>query len=186
MTPHPLLLKQIDETDYAYLRGLFYDEENSFRWRHRGGSLSPDAMIGNLWQNVLYQCLVVDTSENRRMGLISAFGPDFSNGHASLAVVLSSDSKRIATPLIACAAFIDRVFQTWAFRKLYAQVPGWNIDQIHRMGRFAAAEGVLSEHDYLDGKYWDSHIFAIHRASWEARSLALKPLMARHPVIFGA
>ena len=77
----------------------------------------------------------------------------------------------------AVALAIDYAFETWPWRKLYLEVPEYNLE-LFRSGLdryFVRDKGVLREHVYLDGRYWDVHVLAITRemwATWAVPSLA--------------
>jgi hypothetical protein len=42
--------------------------------------------------------------------------------------------------------------------------------------RFFRREGLLTEHVFLDGRYWDVHVLATDRATWQREG---SPLIAR-------
>ena len=64
----------------------------------------------------------------------------------------------------------------WPFRKLYAEVAGFNYAQ------FASAvplifteEGRLTDHDFYQGRYWDKHVLALSRDRWQGVRSWLMP-----------
>ena len=64
--------------------------------------------------------------------------------------------------------FVRYLFANWAFRKLYAEVRAFNLAQFGSgIGRMFEVEGVLTEHAFHDGRYWDQYVLAVSRAGFD-------------------
>jgi len=60
--------------------------------------------------------------------------------------------------------FIRYVLSCWDFRKVYFEGPEFNtVTFASAIGKSLDLEGVLKQHDYYDGRYWDVHILALYR-----------------------
>ncbi len=73
--------------------------------------------------------------------------------------------------MFGAALFLEYVFRGWSFRKLYFELPEFNLAQFSRgVNRLFVEEGRLREHLYYDGRFWDKVILALYRTTWEAQS----------------
>ncbi len=70
--------------------------------------------------------------------------------------------------------FLNHVFRTWPFRKLYLETPQYNLDQFASgSGRLLEEESRLRDHWYYDGQYWDHVVLSRWRERWDERGPAL-------------
>jgi hypothetical protein len=67
-------------------------------------------------------------------------------------------------PIQPTALFINYVFVTWNLRKLYMEVPEFNMDTLWSgSGSFFHQEACFREHDYYAGRFWDKYVLAVYR-----------------------
>jgi hypothetical protein len=145
-----------------------------FRWRHHGMTPSPEEFPRKLWSGVLAQFLVIDRGSNRVLGVYAAFNADLANGFASIAGAKFDSGDHSTRFMEAGVLFMEMLFAGWPFRKLYMEVPGYNISQVASgIGEIFVEEGRYKDHFYLNGKYWDHHLLALYRAAWSDASPAL-------------
>jgi RimJ/RimL family protein N-acetyltransferase len=169
-------LRPIMEADYPQMYASALDPRWSFRWRYRGATPSMQEFVAQVSQGILSQFMVERLSDRRAIGLVSCYNARTDLGWAYLAFT------RVSTPTAAGGAemmeggflFITFLFRNWSFRKLYAEVPGWNWDQFASgAGAFFTVEGVLTDHEYFDGRFWDQRIVALDRGRWESDAVPL-------------
>jgi hypothetical protein len=56
------------------------------------------------------------------------------------------------------------VFTTWNLRKLYMEVPEFNMNPLWSgAGSFFRQEACFREHDYYAGQFWDKYVLAVYR-----------------------
>lgn len=92
------------------------------------------------------------------------------NQHAYVAAAKFDSSDRAPHFLDGVALFVDYVFSTWPFRKIYLEVPSYNLSQLgSQVGGLLAEEGRLLDHVWLNGRTWDLHLLALYQSSWQAR-----------------
>ncbi len=121
-----------------------------------------------MWVGVTAQFLVIRKGDSSALGLVSCYGADFPNGTAYLAAARFMEEDTRVVFLEGLAVFVAYVFNCWDFRKLYVEIPGFNMGQFTDfLGRHLKEEGRLTEHTHLNGKYWDQHIFALARSDWD-------------------
>lgn len=163
-------LAPVTPNSYDVVARLTVEDENLLCWRYRGRTPSPEEVIRDLWAGVLCQFLVVSTDTGHPLGLVVAYDADLHSGTAYLAVVSDRSARRTGLPLEAMGVFLGYLFGTFALRKLYLEVPEFNLDQFGRqIDRFATLEGCKTDHLILGGRYWDLRTYCIGRARWETQ-----------------
>jgi hypothetical protein len=162
-------LRPVNPEDYGYMRALDLGEELGVRWRFRGATPSPEqwAQAGGAQ---LAQFMVTRSSDNRPLGAAAVYQHNFQDEHAYLAVA-AFDTDRNPLMVLGTALFVEYVFTCWNFRKLYLDLPEYNLPQLASgVGTLFAEEGRLREHMYYDGRFWDKLVLALYRRTWEERS----------------
>lgn len=139
---------------------------SAFRWRFGGTTPSPDHFRDAAWSGVLCQFLAVDASGTHH-GLVVCYGADHANGHAYWAVQGNPSRATGVGTMVGMLLLVDHVFRHWAFRKLYAEVASYNESEFaNALRRYTQTEGVLVDHIYHDGRYWDQTTYALYRNDW--------------------
>lgn len=167
-------LRVVTPGDYELLHQAETSPELGPRWRHRGATPGPEEWAQGLWASVLAQFLVVEAANNQPIGIVAAYKGNFRDGHARLAAARFGSAAR--TPLMAFgfALFVRYVFHNWDLRKLYLEVPEFNLDQFSSIiEKYAVVEGRLKDHVFAAGAWWDELILAVYRETWEERGSRL-------------
>jgi hypothetical protein len=169
VAPGPGLL----EAMYA----LAVSEEVGFRWRFHGRVVGPEEFSATLWNDVLTQLVAVRTSDGAPVAWLAAYSPNLRDGHARLAVAAWPDFHGRVSCWEAVFLFVRYLFANWAFRKLYAEVREFNLDQFGSgAGRLFDVEGVLKAHAFHDGRYWDQYVLAVPRRRFDDACARYAPL----------
>jgi RimJ/RimL family protein N-acetyltransferase len=161
-------LKRFEDADVAPYVELCGSLDVGRRFRFGGAAISPPAAMSAVWDGTLVHLVGVGNRSRRRLGVASVTSADMRNGTAYFSVV--SDPTVVGSGLMIEVAglAIDYVFETWPFRKLYAEVPAYNLVTFGSVTRrFFRQEGLLTDHVFLDGRYWDVHVLATDRATWQ-------------------
>jgi RimJ/RimL family protein N-acetyltransferase len=169
-----IALRPVRPLDYDWLFELETHPLMIHRWRLNGATPSPETFQRMVWEKVVAQFLVIEKGTNARTGLVLLYAPDAFNGTAQIAFVAHPDYQGRSLALDGVLLFIDYVFATWNLRKLYGESMGFNFGQFaseeeRRMDNddVFRVEGVLRQHSFFGGKYWDKVITAIYREDWE-------------------
>ncbi len=153
----------------AGLRNLELSEELAFRWRHAGAHPSPEQYSASLWTDVLCSFLVLDKSHDAApLGLVTAYQPDHSNGHCRVAAARFGPAGPSGRHVMrAVALLLDYLFRGWPFRKIYFEVPEYNLGQFGSgVGSLFVEEARLPDYVFLDGRYWSLTFLTVSRERW--------------------
>lgn len=136
------------------------------RFRLRGITPSPEHFHRLLWDGVLSQFLVC-RHDGVAAGLVSCFEPDHRNRFAHLAALTNPEVPGATTVPRALAEFITYLFRSFELRKLYAHMLEGAYAQVASgAGRLFRCEGRLVDHEYVEGRYEDLVLLAVHRDDW--------------------
>jgi RimJ/RimL family protein N-acetyltransferase len=156
-------LTPIQESDLDFLYALATHPETGYRWRYRGNPPTQQQFGADLDGGVLVQYVARDRNTGEPAGHVVAYSADLAQGHASVGAMFSPDHAGTGLAAEITALFVRYLFHTFRLHKLYLEVPGFNWPQVESgAGRLFQVEGVLREHDFYAGRYWDKHICAIY------------------------
>lgn len=171
-------LRPIQPEDYSFLRATELCGEIGARWRFRGSTPGPEQWNQSTWANSLAQFIVMSVGQNQAIGLVSLYDPNFQDGFASVAVSKFSVEDMSLRIMSATLLFLDYSFSNWRFRKLYFDVPEFNL------GQFGAAlkthlqtEARLKDHMFAAGRYWDRFTLSLFREQWEQSRYEFRALI---------
>ena len=160
---------------YPVLHDISSQPEVIFRWRDRGMTRSLEGFGQTIWSNSAMAFTIARLPTRNIIGFIHCYGLDTYSRHAKLAMFVSPEAWGDASSMEAAFLFVDHCFKALDLRKLYMEVPEFNLAQFGRgLGRYFAEEGRLREHEYFNGRHWDSVILALYRDRWD--DLASKAL----------
>ena len=135
-------------------------------------------------QGVLSQLLITNDQNTVRIGLVVCYQVDYRNRHAYIALQGSRNYWNTGILIEAIEIFIEYLFRSYGFEKLYAEVPGFNFPRLSNgLGKWFAEEGRLVNHEYFFERFWDLHLLAVHRSSWNERQIATDTRGARLQVV---
>lgn len=163
LTGRRVQLRPVHQADYPLLMAMFTDPEVTHRWRSRGRTLSPEAFQGMLWNGVFAQFLIERdvAPAPEPMGLISGYSADTANGTAYLSILMRPRVGASLWTLEALAIFLNYSFAHFNIRKFYAETTELSFPSFASgEGTLFETEGVLRQHHYFNGRYWDTYILA--------------------------
>jgi hypothetical protein len=162
-------LRAVTQDDYTYLRMIETSSRFAPRWRLRGSTPGPQEWAQGSSAGLLAQFMVVARKSGSLLGVVTAYRPDFQDGHVRLAAMTFDPTTRSPLMALGVGLFIEYVFRCWNFRKIYVDVAEYNFHQMSSgLASFFTLEGRLRDHYYLDGQYWDHFVLAILRETWES------------------
>jgi RimJ/RimL family protein N-acetyltransferase/aryl carrier-like protein len=156
-------LAPLQPSDVPLLYTLAVRPENCFRWRYRGAPPSPERFTDELWNHVLVQYAVRRRSDGKLAGHVVAYGADQHTSHAYVGAIFDPEYAGAGFAAEIVEVFSRHLFQVFPLRKIYLEIPGYNWPQMRSgEGRYFRVEGVLQEHAYHAGRYWEQYICAIY------------------------
>ena len=162
----------VEHSHIDFLYSLVCDEWTGPRWRYLGAVPPREQFQTEMSQGLLAQFVVVERATGQPVGHVQAYNPDINAGVASLAAAMAPAAHRTGIGIEAGYLFAQYLFQTFRLRKLYIEVPSFNLPLLR--GAIAAVgrlEGVLKGHVYYDGRFWDRHVVAIYREDLADKSM---------------
>jgi len=177
--PPPLVgrhvqLRAITTDDYRFLQLVETSSEIGVRWRFRGTTPSPEGWAQSSGASSLAQFMVIKRVDRTPLGLVVAYQANFQDGYAYVAAAKFEPKQKSPLMILGIVMFINYVFSCWNFRKLYMEVPEYNLPQFSsRIDRYFTVEGTLREHIYSVGRYWDQFILSVDRSTWQERGQLL-------------
>jgi len=170
----------VTDSDVDFMFFLGSAEENIVRWRLRGRTANPQTFQQFLWGNSDVQFLICRHG-GEPIGHVCTYHSDESSGTTKVAAVLIPKVQRRAWPLEGIFLFLDYVFASFPFRKVYFEVPGFNEGNFGLfLERFTTQEGRLVDAVFTDGRYWDLSFLTMTREDWmELKSSSWGRLLSR-------
>jgi len=158
-----LWMTPVQPDDLTFLYGIAVHPDTSYRWRYRGAPPSVERFAESLWKQVIVQFVARRNEDREPVGHLIAFGADPQMLNAHVGAVFLPEYAGTGLAAQAVATFLRYLFQVFPFRKLYLEIPGFNWPQVRSgEGRLFQVEGVLREHSYYAGRYWDEYLCAVY------------------------
>lgn len=155
-----------DATRFLY--ELSTDEAIGPRWRFTGAVPSFEQFQQTLWQGVLSQFVVLENEGKQPIGHVVAYNADLHHGFTYIGESVLEEVSGSGAGIEALLVFIRYVFATYNLRKLYFEVPEYNLSAFSStVDWLLRREGRLKEHTFYQGRFWDRHILALYRPDFE-------------------
>jgi RimJ/RimL family protein N-acetyltransferase len=160
-------LRPVEPEDYRFLYRICTSPDVSFRWRFGAGSISFETFAAALWEGVHLQYLIERLSVGKCAGLHQAYNTNFRDGYTFIATILAPECQRSIWPVEGGQLFVDYLFRTFGFRKIYGETVEFNQTQFATgFDRMFVEEAHLRKEHFFDGRYWDKRIHALYPATW--------------------
>lgn len=142
---------------------------SGFRWRFRGRTPSPEEFHTSLFTGVVVQYVVEAVDDGTPVGLVVAYDEDLSGSHCHIGFLRIDDHDRVpGGTMEGLLLLIDLVFATFTYRKVFADLPEYNLPLVDGMpGETLRSEGRMREFHWHGGRFWDRCFFSLSREAWE-------------------
>lgn len=165
----------VTSADHEFLFHCAVSEGNGPRWRYHGQVPSPDAFVGDLYNDVLAHFTVRDGS-GERVGYVVSYAANLRCRHAYVGAVLAEYSQQVSVGSKALSLFVGYLFDVWDLLGLYAEVPEFVNQEIARstsgsIGTSLPFElvGRKPRFHFQAGRHWDDLLFYLPVERWRAR-----------------
>jgi RimJ/RimL family protein N-acetyltransferase len=173
-------LRQIVEADMPFLFRLFTDPRRCHLWMRGRGVFDESGFerAWAAWTSGSIAAKFVVASGGQPVGLIYDHDRTLEDGWTKATTVLQEESVGHGAGVTATALFMDWLFQNLPLRKVYHEVYAYNPSVVRIWRKLGLVEeGVFKQDRYLDGAYWDLHVFALYRDAWTG----IRPRVLRLP-----
>lgn len=160
-------LRPVQAADIPLLYAWVMDPRVNHRWTTRGMLIPYDTFAQRVYDDVLLSLLACGPV-GTPYAWATVSSVDLHSGHASVAVVVDPVRLRAAAvgPRTVCL-LLRYVFAIYPFRKLYLESPEFAVHDFRSaLGGLLVVEGVLREHLYYDGRYWDMVVLGVTAEHW--------------------
>ena len=148
---------------FDFLYRLTIDEEAGPRWWGRGAVPDAKQFANDLWKGTFCQFVLL-TSSGIPIGHVVAYDADMINGWAYIGGAFVSQVRNRLFAIDGFYAFVDYLFSNWNFRKLYMELPEYNLGQVEsQLDNIAKVEARLKQDVYFGCRYCDRLIVALYR-----------------------
>lgn len=175
-------LRSVQQSDVPMLYSWVMDPRVNHRWTTRGTLVPFDAFTQRLWDDVLVSLLVMPDPAGPPVAWASVTSADLHSGYASAAVVVDPAYPTTAGigPRSVCL-LLRYIFAVHPLRKIYFESPEFAAHDFRTaLGELLAVEGILREHLYYHGRYWDKYILAVTTHSWSRNGTRYMERAFRH------
>ncbi len=167
-TGRSVRLVPADQRYADFLYSLAIDETVGFRWILTGQVPRREVFEQQLWNGVLSQFVVCRKDSDGPIGVVLAYNADLNNGYAYAASAVISEAVGSGVGIEAVDLFVDYLFRCFNLRKIYFEVPEYNLPEIQSLiGGLFHQECVLREHTYYAGRHWNRYILALYRQDYD-------------------
>lgn len=174
---HVVLTPLTSEEDLRFLYALYCDPEAGEGWRFDGIEPTYEVFLEDLARPVHCRMIVRDRATHHRLGLVLSDWADLRSGVASASVAVSPEAMHTGVGLLAFAMFANYLFCTWPLRKLRMTAPSYALSRYaHALGPVLSDEGVLRDHRYHNGRYWDEHVLSMSPDQLMGLAVVLPPV----------
>ncbi|MFN8052044.1 MAG: GNAT family protein [Acidimicrobiales bacterium] len=148
-------LRPVHEPDAIWLRELMQRPSNAHQYVFRGLVGSPHRFLDLLTGDAVASFVAELPDGSAGIGFASVLSMDPSAGHASLGIVLTPEARDSTWAAAVFLNLADYAFTTFRLRKVYLQVPDFNIDLLSlARAHHLVAEGRMEDYHYHDGRLW--------------------------------
>ncbi len=155
-----------ENTDFEWYYRLSTSLDSLLRWRFYGSPPTREQFAQLI--NVSVHCQFVAEIKNGnsnidpRIGVVVSYNYDNVNNVTYLGVI--TNQKKRPLGIVISTIFIEYLFNTWPLRKIYLEMPEFNVTNIKSgIDRFFVEESRLKNHFYSLNKYHDYLTFAIYK-----------------------
>lgn len=166
-----VILSPISADDYATLFSWRTDLGSMYLWQHQRRVPTFEEFAEGavqLFRSTL-TLIIRERRSGNRIGLLQLYNINFQDGWAYFMMYLIESHRNRFYGGEAALAFGDYAFAYFNFRKVYAEVFGFNkfvLDSLLAQGFIE--EGRLRGHTFWNGKFWDVHHLALCRDKFNA------------------
>ena len=161
----PLAMRHIDG-----IRSILAKEAMEDRWPVTQLDVQSPDLDRRLWAFGGLQYAVVRRDTSATVGLVQGVFGEPRGGTIGVGVVIDPAHWRAGWPFEAIVVFIDLLFATFGYRKIYLQVAESTLTHMGPfLDRFLVKEATYRAHRRSPDGYEDWHVYALFASKWDHR-----------------
>lgn len=162
-------LRAVEPRDYGRLRQIELSGALVETYRFRGRTPSPEAYAVSLWNDTAVNFALCVPPHGEVVGNLACYAASFRDEHAYISVIVAPWARGPAT-FEAAELFLTYLFDTFDFRKVYADVLGPNVEQFGSIVDYVAREEARFVGDVkIRGSWHDRLVLAIWQQDYRRR-----------------
>lgn len=173
----PVKLRQIRPEDLGPLYDASVSPANLHRWRYRGQPPTPQQFSELLYRGVLTQFIGERVADSSKRCLVNAYNYQPDNQLCYVAALRLNRGKGTGEVALSMYHLLQFVFSRFPLRKVYLEMPEFNLGFVNSSLGFVREEGRLEAYMYFDGTWWDRVFLSITRSDWESVEESWRPFM---------
>ena len=134
--------------------------------------ISKKELLSNSKTDKKIQLGIVDKHTNILVGMVSAYNFNYFTRTCYVSVIMDLKKKlknSLETFKEAQDLIIDHIFFKMNFRKIYSGTSSEKLSILTEKLWGFKREGVLKEHEFINGKYVDSYLIGLFRKDWKRK-----------------
>ena len=158
-------LKPFTNEHHEFLYQLGMDRPDLFRWKYRISMPSFEVFSRDIDAGISAGFTISDRKLGAPLGAVIAHSANFQSGYAYLSSASLPSLEGSGSIAESFILFIQHMFTTWSFRKLYYYVPEYSLESVKgARNDLFEEEGCLRNTLHYRGRDWNQHVLAVYRA----------------------
>lgn len=167
----------MDEAKFVY--ECFQDYKARKYFSNDMKNESFESFVNNMKAKLLYKynnfAIIKSIKSNVCVGFVYSYAYNANDGKMHVTIYIKPEKRNSIYGVEGCLAFYDFLFNKYSIRKVYCAVMEFNKRSIDILESLKfKLEGVLREHKYLNGKYYNVNIYAIYKEDFNKIKARLK------------
>ena len=129
-------------------------------------------LLSNSKTDKKIQLGIVDKQTNMLVGMVSAYNFNYFSRTCNVSVIIDLKKKlknRLETFKESQDLIIEHIFFKMNFRKIYSGTSSEKLSILTEKLWGFKREGVLKQHEFVNGKYVDSYLIGLFRSDWKRK-----------------
>lgn len=159
-------LRAVLPEQFGLVYAALVDPRVAHRWRLRGTALRPSDLEATLFAGTLTHYFVSPSGTAEPEGYLALYAAQLRDGFAYFGFQRLRPGS-LGAMYEGAFLFMDHCFATFDLRKIYVEVPGYNLSQFQSLiEEVFVVDAVIEGREYFDGKHWPLTIAHLSRDRW--------------------
>ena len=161
-------LVKYEKKYFDYVYKIYQDYGSRYLFTNNLNIVSKKKMWDDISKKINYTyhqfMIIMNVKKQIPVGFIYSYDYNIKDNYLYLAVCLEDNARNSVIGAEAGMIFLNYLFKNYPIRKIYCTVYEYNkmcMSFLKNAG--FKPEGILKEHRYFDGKYYDMNILAFYR-----------------------